>query len=89
MSNNNITSDSFWIKTLYLILFFVIYRVLDVAVFLLLVIQWGFNLFTGESNPALTQFSSSLSVYIQQIVAFIGGASEEKPYPFSDWPHND
>jgi len=86
MAQNNLTSDAFWLKTLYLVLFYSIYRVLDVLILLSVIVQWGFELFTGEANPSLQQFSASLAKYIQQIIAYLGSADEQKPYPFTDWP---
>lgn len=81
-----IESDAFWIKTLFIFLFSVIYRILDLVVLFLVVVQWGFTLVTGEKNPALGQFSESLATYIAQIVRYITGNDESKPFPFTDWP---
>ena len=83
---DNVTSDAFWLKTIYLIAFFVVYRILDLVILVLGAAQWGFRLLTGEVNPALAQFGESLGSYIGQIVHYLSGASEEKPYPFQDWP---
>lgn len=83
----SIKSDAFWLRTLFIIAFSVVYRVLDVVVLFLVVIQWGFTLITGQVNPALDQFSAGLSCYIAQIVRYISGNTETKPFPFTDWPN--
>lgn len=83
---DSVTSDAFWLKTLYLIGFFVVYRVLDLVVLLIGAVQWVFRLLTGEVNPALAEFGDSLGQYIGQIIHYLSGASEDKPYPFRDWP---
>lgn len=83
----SIKSDSFWLRTLFIIVFSVVYRILDVVVLFLVVVQWGFTLITGEVNPALNQFSAGLSCYIAQIVRYISGNTETKPFPFTDWPN--
>jgi len=83
---DNVTSDAFWLKTLYLIAFFVVYRILDLVVLVVGAAQWAFRLLTGEVNPALAEFGGSLGIYIGQIVQYLSGACEEKPYPFKDWP---
>ena len=82
----NVKSDAFWLRTLFMVLFFLVYRVIDVVLLLLTVVQWGFRLVTGEPNPALRQFGDSLGVYTQQIIHYLTGVSDEKPYPFMDWP---
>ena len=83
----SIKSDAFWLRTLFIIVFSVVYRILDVVVLFVVIVQWGFTLVTGQVNPALDQFSASLSTYIAQIVRYISGNSETKPFPFTDWPN--
>lgn len=82
----NIESDAFWVRTLFIIMFSVIYRILDIVVLFLVVVQWGFTLITGQTNPALGQFSDSLASYIAQIVRYVTGNDQTKPFPFTDWP---
>ena len=82
----SLESDAFWLKTLFIILFSIIYRILDVVVLLLVIVQWGFNLTTGQTNPALSGFSDGLARYIAQIVRYITANNNTKPFPFTDWP---
>lgn len=74
------------LKILYLILFYLIYRITDLVLLLVLLIQTILNLFSGEPSQSIKEFGKSLGVYLQQISEFLSYASEEKPYPFSDWP---
>lgn len=74
------------IKILYLILFYLIYRITDVILLLVLLVQTILNLFSGEPSQSIKEFGKSLGVYLQQISEFLSYASEEKPFPFSDWP---
>ncbi|MBE0483397.1 MAG: DUF4389 domain-containing protein [Bacterioplanes sp.] len=80
------TSDAFWLKTLYVIGFFLVFRIMDVVLLLLTVTQWIFQLLTGAANPALVRFGLGLSLFLAQITRFLSGATEEKPFPFQDWP---
>lgn len=82
----SIESDAFWVKTLFIIMFSVVYRILDVVVLFLVVVQWGFTLVTGQANPALSQFSDGLATYVAQIVRYVTGNADTKPFPFTDWP---
>ncbi len=82
----SIESDAFWVRTLFIIMFSIIYRILDVVVLFMVVVQWGFTLVTGQVNPALNQFSDGLANYIAQIVRYITSGTEAKPFPFTDWP---
>ena len=74
------------IKILYLILFYVIYGLTDLALLVILVIQTLLNLFTGEPSESLKDAGRSLGIYVKQISEYLSYASEEKPFPFSDWP---
>lgn len=82
----NIESDAFWVRTVFTIGFFLVYGLLDVVVIFLMLVQWGFTLVTGQVNPALNQFSAGLALYLAQIIKYVTGNSELKPFPFSDWP---
>jgi hypothetical protein len=84
--HKSVRSDSFWIRTIFMLLFFIVYRVLDIVVLVATIAQWLFVLITGDSNPRLLRFSQGLAIYLQQIVAFLTQVSEQKPYPFDDWP---
>lgn len=80
------SSDAFWLKTLYVIGFFLVFRIMDVVLLLLTVTQWIFQLLTGSANPALVRFGVGLSLFLAQITRFLSGATEDKPFPFQDWP---
>jgi hypothetical protein len=82
----SLSSDAFWLKTLFIVLFSIVYRILDIVVLLLVIVQWGFNLTTGSVNPALNDFSDGLARYIAQIVRYVTGNNDTKPFPFTDWP---
>jgi hypothetical protein len=74
------------IKLLYLVLFYLIYRITDVILLLVLLVQTILNIFSGEPSDSIKSFGKSLGIYLKQISEFLSYASEEKPFPFSDWP---
>lgn len=78
-----------WIRLLYVILFAVIYSVAELVVGLLVVVQFGFVLLAGERNRKLLEFGGDLSRFIYQILQFVTFNSDEKPFPFADWPAGD
>ena len=82
-----IVSDAFWLKTIFVLLYFVVYRVLDIVLLLVTIGQWLFTLFTGEPNAGLRNFGASLGIYLQQITYFLTSVSDQKPFPFQDWPN--
>lgn len=81
-----VTSDTFWMRTLFVVLFFLVYRLLDIVLLIVTVVQWLFVLLTGQPHASLVAFGGSLGIYLQQITHYLSAVSDEKPFPFSDWP---
>lgn len=77
------------IRILYAILFYLIYRITDLILLVVMLVQMGLSIFSGEPSASIKAFGKSLGVYLQQISEFLSYASEEKPFPFSDWPESD
>ncbi len=80
-----------WIRfVLVVILFTVIalflFRVLLWATGLLIVVQFLFMLFTGNTNPALNNINRGLARYVGQVWEYLLFCSERFPLP--DWVRN-
>jgi choline-glycine betaine transporter len=56
------------------------------VLFFAALLQLVFVLATGQSNQRLAGFGRSLGRYLGQIAGFETFATEELPFPFSDWP---
>jgi len=61
----------------------------DIVLLGIALVQTFLSFFSDGPSESLQRFGSSLSVYVKQISEFLSYASEEKPYPFSDWPEPD
>ncbi|WP_396589210.1 DUF4389 domain-containing protein [Bermanella sp. R86510] len=83
---NNLKSESFWLRSLFMVLFFIVFRIADILVLLVAISQWFYVLLTGDSNASLSRFSGGLAAYVAQIVNYLSYNAEQKPFPFSDWP---
>jgi len=68
-----------------LVLGFFLYFATLIAV-AVVVIQFFFALFTGTPNVRLKRFGWEIGEYIHQIWSFLTYNSEEKAFPFVDWP---
>ncbi|ODS23470.1 hypothetical protein AB835_08800 [Candidatus Endobugula sertula] len=73
-------------RFVFMVLFAIIASVASYIISLLVVIQCVFVLVTGVANDRLQAFGRSMSQYIFQIVNFLTYNSEDKPFPFADWP---
>ena len=83
---DSIKSESFWLRSIFMVLFFIVYRIVDILVLLVAVSQWLYVLLSGDANQGLRKFANGLSLYVAQIINYLSYNSEEKPFPFSDWP---
>ncbi len=76
-----------WKRLLYMILFSVIFQVVEFVLFIVVVTQFAFKLIAGKANGRLRTFGANLGVYVQEIIAFLTYYTEEMPYPFDAWPN--
>lgn len=86
---DSIKSESFWLRSVFMVLFFVVYRIVDILVLLVAISQWLYVLLSGDANQGLRKFAKGLSLYVAQIINYLSYNTEEKPYPFSDWPEEN
>lgn len=82
----NLTSSKHWLRLLFMVLFAVILYVAAIVMSFLVVLQFLFSLISGRDNRNLREFGQSLAVYIHQTLRFLTYNSEQKPFPFDDWP---
>ena len=74
-----------WMRILYMVLFVVVYSVVEVIVIAATVFQLGFVLISGDRNARLQDFNENLSRYVYDVLRFIMFVSDNKPFPFADW----
>lgn len=89
MSDNvkeNIKSHDAWWRALFMLLFVCIYHVAEAVLAVVVVFQLLVVIFTGQPNARLLRFGQDLSTFIYQIVRFLTYNSEDRPFPFGDWP---
>ena len=84
---SNLTSGKHWLRLVFMLIFAAILQVASIVMWLLVIAQFVFSLVTGEDNKNLRTFGHGLSCYIFETLKFLTYASEDKPFPFADWPH--
>lgn len=75
-----------WIRTLYMILFAILFKAAEFIMWVVVVIQLAVVLATGSPNERLQRFGKQLSIYTYSLWMFLTYNTEKKPFPFSDWP---
>lgn len=82
----NLTNPDLWLRLIYMILFALLSGLARIVIFLIAAVQFLFVLFSGEDNINLRVLGNGISQWTMQTYQFLCFASEQKPYPFQDWP---
>jgi hypothetical protein len=83
----HVKSRSTWLRLLFMIVMGVCYAVSRFVVGVVIVLQFFYVLFTGETNPRLKELGQSLATYTYQILQYLTFNTEQRPFPFDDgWP---
>lgn len=83
---SNLTSSKHWFRLVFMLIFAAVLQVASIVMWVLVIAQFFFSLITGEDNQYLRRFGHSLSTYIYDVLKFLCYSSDEKPFPFADWP---
>jgi hypothetical protein len=82
----NVVQQGKWLRLLWVIGFSFIYSISLWALWLIVAVQFLFVLLTNSPNKNILRASSGFRNYMVQILDFITYRSEDKPFPFSDFP---
>lgn len=82
----NLTARQTWLRGVFIVLFAFLLAVARVVMWAVVVLQFLFTLFAAKSNDNLLALGASLARYIYQCFLFVSFNTEQKPFPFADWP---
>ena len=82
----NLKRGSTWLRLLFMLLFLFLWGVSRLVTAAVVVVQFLWVLITAETNEQLLKFGQGLASYSYQIVMYLTFNTEERPFPFSDWP---
>ncbi len=75
-----------WKRGFFMVLFWVILRITEFVVIGVGLAQFVLKLSTGSIHPKIQAFGDSLTTFAHQLFAFLTYNSDEKPFPFREWP---
>jgi hypothetical protein len=78
--------ESILLRILWMVLFVVIWQVAELVLAGVVLVQLGYRLIYGAPSGSLMNFGDSLSQFLAQIGRFGTFHSDQKPWPFADWP---
>lgn len=82
----NLLNPDTWIRLLYMILFALLLVLARLVILAIAVLQFIFVLVTAKPNPSLLELGQGVAKWALQAFLFLTYNSDEKPYPFTDWP---
>ncbi|MDH5446936.1 MAG: DUF4389 domain-containing protein [Gammaproteobacteria bacterium] len=83
------SGPSIWHRALYMVLFAIIFHLVELIIGLVMVVQFVLKAATGKTNENLGRFGDQLSQYLYKIVQFQTFNTEDKPFPFQAWPKGE
>ncbi len=85
-NNTNLADLDTWIRLLYMVLFGVLLQVAWLLIVVIVVLQFALVLMTTNDNENLRGLGQGLSKWCLQVYLFLTFNSEQKPFPFDEWP---
>ncbi|NND81662.1 MAG: DUF4389 domain-containing protein [Gammaproteobacteria bacterium] len=78
-----------WQRVLFVAIFWVVFYLAQMVVAAVAIAQCVFLLISGAPNEQLQKFGDSLSKFVHDILRYVTFNSEQRPFPFSDFPKPD
>ena len=78
-----------WIRGLMMLLLLIAFGIAQGLVWLVAIVQFLWLLITGKENEFLVRFGASLAKWLSETVQFLSCGSEDKPFPWKEWPTAD
>jgi hypothetical protein len=86
MSADRLETESLILRVFWMLLFVLVWHVAELILGVVVVIQLIYRIIYGAPSGSLLAFGDSLSQFLAQIGRFGTFNTEEKPWPFADWP---
>lgn len=87
--SNQYEGNAGWMRVLFVAIFWVVFYLSQFVIAAVVIAQCAFTLIGGAPNAQLLSFGDSLSRYVQEILRYVTFNSDQRPFPFSDFPKSD
>ncbi|WP_313740086.1 DUF4389 domain-containing protein [Pseudomonas sp.] len=78
--------ESILLRVLWMLVFLLVWQLAEVLLGALVLVQLVYRLVYGAPSASVMNLGDSLSQYLAQIGRFGTFHTDQKPWPFSDWP---
>ena len=84
--NMSLTNVNTWIRLAYMVLFALLLMAARLLVSIVVVVQFALVLGFGRDNENLRNLGQGLGKWVYQAIMFLTFNSDDKPFPFDEWP---
>lgn len=84
--NMSLTNVDTWIRLAYMVLFALLVMAARLVVSIVVVLQFALVLVFGKDNENLRNLGQGLGKWVYQAIMFLTFNSNDKPFPFDEWP---
>jgi hypothetical protein len=85
----NLRARDTWFRALNMVLFLIIWWIAEALLIAVVIFQFLATLFARKTNAPLLNFGKSLSAFIYEVALFLSYGTDDRPFPFRDWPDAD
>ena len=83
---DHVKDRNVWMRVLFMLLYAAVYYVAVIVLSAVIIAQFLFVVVTARKNERLLGLGAQLSAFIYQIITYLTYNTDERPYPFRDWP---
>jgi len=87
--SQNYENKNAWMRVLFVVLFWIVFYVTQLVIAAVVAAQCAFTIFSGKPNHNLLKFGDMLAKYIQDILRYVTFNTDERPFPFNEFPKSD
>jgi hypothetical protein len=84
--NMSLTNVNTWIRLAYMVLFALLVMAARLLVSIVVIVQFVLVLVFGRDNENLRNLGQGLGKWVYQAIMFLTFNSDDKPFPFDEWP---
>ena len=87
--SDGILNPETWIRLAFMVCYWLLLGVVGWVLGAVVLVQFIIVLVSSEPNDKLKEFGANLAVYLRQIIEFMCFVTDEKPFPFNDFPNEN
>lgn len=80
---------SIWKRGLIMLVLAIFFGIAETLLVVMALVQFLWTAITGERNHAIADFGVSLSAWLAQVARYQTFSTDERPFPWADWPADD